>query len=351
MKKSFDLGIYNDWTLQAEAALAEFKPELVGAVYEPPLQGITFFAHSLPGLDELLRNEQYAAGIARCREALAKDPDNPGILNDLGAFSRLAKEYSAAEAAFRRVLARSPENVEVYRNLAVLFYETNRLALAERFSLKARELDDKDAGVWNNLGLVYFKKDAPDVIRATRMFKKAAELDPKRTEAQMNLGALALRFRDYITAEQAYSTVIDALPNAWTAHLYRAFALAGEGEGRRGEVRCDRRGVRQGSPPSCPDNAEAAFLKGESFYAAHKWQEAADAFARWKGMKNHDVSKENIADQEPFIRCFYIDRARKKEQNKEQWKESPALPPPSSIAPGQADDNTQKRKQSGTSAR
>ncbi len=43
IKKSFELGIYNEWTLKAEAALAEFKPELVGPTRELPLKGSTFF--------------------------------------------------------------------------------------------------------------------------------------------------------------------------------------------------------------------------------------------------------------------------------------------------------------------
>jgi tetratricopeptide (TPR) repeat protein len=43
MKKSFELGIYNEWTIQAQQALAEFKPELVGKTYELPLKGSTFF--------------------------------------------------------------------------------------------------------------------------------------------------------------------------------------------------------------------------------------------------------------------------------------------------------------------
>jgi hypothetical protein len=43
MKKSYELGIYNDWTLQAQNALAEFKPELIGKTYELPLKGSSFF--------------------------------------------------------------------------------------------------------------------------------------------------------------------------------------------------------------------------------------------------------------------------------------------------------------------
>jgi tetratricopeptide (TPR) repeat protein len=43
MKKSFELGIYNEWTLEAQKSLAEFKPELVGPRHELDVKGSTFF--------------------------------------------------------------------------------------------------------------------------------------------------------------------------------------------------------------------------------------------------------------------------------------------------------------------
>jgi tetratricopeptide (TPR) repeat protein len=43
MKKSFDLGIYNEWTLEAEKVLGEFKPDLFSEVKEIPLKGSEFY--------------------------------------------------------------------------------------------------------------------------------------------------------------------------------------------------------------------------------------------------------------------------------------------------------------------
>src|SRR5262249_18751270 len=43
MKKSFELNIYNEWTLEAEKVLAEFKPDLFNEVKELPLKGSEFF--------------------------------------------------------------------------------------------------------------------------------------------------------------------------------------------------------------------------------------------------------------------------------------------------------------------
>jgi tetratricopeptide (TPR) repeat protein len=43
IKKSFELNIYNEWTLEAEKVLAEFKPDLFNEVKELPLKGSEFF--------------------------------------------------------------------------------------------------------------------------------------------------------------------------------------------------------------------------------------------------------------------------------------------------------------------
>jgi hypothetical protein len=43
LAKSFELGIYNEWTLEAEKMLAEFKPDLFSDIRELPLRGTEFF--------------------------------------------------------------------------------------------------------------------------------------------------------------------------------------------------------------------------------------------------------------------------------------------------------------------
>lgn len=50
LAKSFELGIYNEWTLESERLLGEFKPDLFSEVKELPLKGSEFFfTASSPG--------------------------------------------------------------------------------------------------------------------------------------------------------------------------------------------------------------------------------------------------------------------------------------------------------------
>src|SRR6267143_2373825 len=58
-------------------------------------------------------------------------------------------------------------------------------------------------------------------------FEEATRLDAACTPAWANLGALAIRYRDYATAEQAYLRATQLDPMRWETHLARAWALEG----------------------------------------------------------------------------------------------------------------------------
>ena len=54
--------------------------------------------------------------------------------------------------------------------------------------------------VYNTLGLVWLKRK--NVSEAISSFRKAIDQDPDLLEARLNLAALSLNYRDYVTAEQ-----------------------------------------------------------------------------------------------------------------------------------------------------
>src|SRR4029077_4839444 len=61
------------------------------------------------------------------------------------------------------------------------------------------------AVVHNTLGLVELKKK--NISPAIKQFKEAASLNPNFAEARMNLAALSLNNRDYLTAEENFRAV------------------------------------------------------------------------------------------------------------------------------------------------
>lgn len=70
-----------------------------------------------------LQREAAAAG----REALARDPDAPGVLNFTGLIESRLGDVAAAEATYRKLLARHPHYSPGAANLAILLEHNNRL--------------------------------------------------------------------------------------------------------------------------------------------------------------------------------------------------------------------------------
>jgi len=145
------------------------------------------------------------------------------LLNNLAAAYRLAKNYSKAEATSRAVLAKHGENVNALKNLALVFYAQGRYRLAELVETNAAKVNAKDPGVHNDLALVYLKTDQP--ARAVAALRHALELDPKFEVAHRNLGALALAYRDYPTAQKSFAALVSLAPDSYEAHLDYAYAL------------------------------------------------------------------------------------------------------------------------------
>lgn len=171
------------------------------------------------GLDE---------AIVRTEEALRA----PGqaydvtLLNNLAVAYRAKKRYPEAEAAARKLLSRTTDNAEAYKNLALVYYEEGRYRLAELVNANARKMDDQDPGLLNNLGMIYLKTEQQP--RALAEFKKALALDPSFVPAYVNLGSMALAYRDYAGAERAFTKVVELAPTRADGHLLRAYALEGQ---------------------------------------------------------------------------------------------------------------------------
>lgn len=176
------------------------------------------------GRIELL-NGEYEKAIALF-ESGSQQPTKEhelALLNNLAAAYRLAKNYSKAEATSRAVLAKHGANVNALKNLALVFYAQGRYRLAELVETNAAKVNPKDPGVHNDLALVYLKTDQP--ARAVAELRQALELDPKFEVAHRNLGALALAYRDYPTAQKSFAALVSLAPDSYEAHLDYAYAL------------------------------------------------------------------------------------------------------------------------------
>src|SRR5262245_60862152 len=73
------------------------------------------------------------------------------------------------------------------------------------------------AVVHNTLGLVELKKK--NISPAIKKFKEAVDLNPNFAEARMNLAALSLNNRDYVTAEANFRSVLKLQPKNFEAPI------------------------------------------------------------------------------------------------------------------------------------
>ena len=79
--------------------------------------------------------------------------------------------------------------------------------------------------LFNNRGMIRVYKE--QYLKAQPFFQKALELNPKMSEAHLNLGAISLRYRDYATAEKHFSEVLKLDSRHPSANLGLGFAMGG----------------------------------------------------------------------------------------------------------------------------
>lgn len=184
--------------------------------------------------------DRFVEAIALYEDAL-KDPANEydvGLNNNLTVAYRLNKQYDKAEQTAQKVLARTKDNADAYKNLALIYFDQGKFRLAEFISANAKKLDDKDPGVYNNLGLIYLKLEEKRLALA--QFEKAVALNKDFAPSLFNIGAMALSYRDYPTAERVLSRVTELDPASYEGFLAYAWSLDGQ------KARDSKKGSRAG---------------------------------------------------------------------------------------------------------
>lgn len=164
--------------------------------------------------------------IAR-RETEAGCNINLAVLYALGE-AQPPSGTSSTDAQIERLrfaLGGDGANADAYARLSKIYYEQGQLQLARLVCENAVLLGIDQAVLHNRLGLIDLRED--DVISAYGEFRRAVELDAGLTEAWVNLGAMALSFRDYDTAVRAFSQVLAQRPTDLEVRLSYGAALRG----------------------------------------------------------------------------------------------------------------------------
>jgi tetratricopeptide (TPR) repeat protein len=139
-------------------------------------------------------------------------------------------DFEEAEGQLKNILAVDSANKAAYENLARLYYDRGRqqdksyLVLADLVVTQAQrvlEAHGEASGDLHNLRGLILMEDG-DQVRALRAFQRAVEVEPDHPDANRNIAMIAIRFRDYATAERSLESVIEldvvaADTDAWIA--------------------------------------------------------------------------------------------------------------------------------------
>ena len=147
------------------------------------------------------------------------------------------EDFDTAEKQIQNVLAVDTSNKAAYENLARLYYDRGRLkdpsylVLANLVVTQALRVLEKEnlqsADIWNLKGLLFMQQD--NQVDALKAFKKAVDIDGNHSDANRNIGFIAIRFRDYISAEKAFDTALKSEAVKRDIEVYIAMGVAKRG--------------------------------------------------------------------------------------------------------------------------
>lgn len=137
----------------------------------------------------LQRSGQYGAALAAYERALALDPEDPSLLNNIGAVRRSLGDLEGAREALRRAIELDPRYAPAWSNLGLVLDalgERQEAALAFQTALR---LDPGNPSASVNLAIQYHQAGLLD--EAQRLLEGALLRDPLMPEAHYELGRLS----------------------------------------------------------------------------------------------------------------------------------------------------------------
>jgi predicted Zn-dependent protease len=139
---------------------------------------------------EAIKTSQWDAAEAALKEVLARIPDQPVVLFNLGHVYRQKKDYPAAEAEFKRVTEREPAKSDAFVAMAALYEAQGKGGEAVDYLTANAAAFEQDAKYQVALGATAMNQGKEKEAEAA--FAKAAALDPSNVEIQYFLASLAL---------------------------------------------------------------------------------------------------------------------------------------------------------------
>jgi len=145
--------------------------------------------------------------------------------------------FTEAEKSIQGVLALDSSNQAAYENLTRLYYDRGHLKdksylvladLVATQGVRVLKADNKESSdIYNIKGLLLLEKD--NQVDALKTFKEAVRVEPNHIEANLNIGFISIRFRDYATAEGAFQTALKSGAQQKNIEVWLALGVAQRG--------------------------------------------------------------------------------------------------------------------------
>ena len=225
-----------------------------------------------------------------------------------------------AACASNKLVEKTPEEKK-----AELYYGHGTQALVDKnytSALKhlqqAAELDPKDSKVQNNLGMAYYFKEKPSL--ATTHLKKAIELDKKNSDARINLagiyyaqGRLDLAFQEYLAVSKDL-----IYPNQFRTYYNMALIL--EKQNQTAKAREFIAMSLKENENYCP----AYFLEGKMNEKVMQWKDALTSYQNATKGQCYQEPAPHFSQAQVLIKMGRIIEAREKLQMvMEQFSRTP----------------------------
>jgi protein O-GlcNAc transferase len=228
-----------------------------------------FDALHMLGLIEGQRGE-FAAGLARIREALRVQPKSPEALINLGRMQGELGNFSDAEATYKKAIVLDPRSALARSNLTIVLRLHGRHEEALAHADAAIKIAPDYADAWNNRGNVLFDLDR--FADALADYDKAVALHPKQGRGHLNRGNALFRLRRYGEALAAYDRALALRADEPECHLGRGNTLHQLARYSEALAAYDRALALK------PDYAKCIMGRGETLNQLQRRDEAYAAF-------------------------------------------------------------------------
>ncbi len=156
---------------------------------------------------ELFKNKDYKSAIDEFYAALAENPDDNAILNNLGLCYSKLSEDEKAEEFYQRALQQDNTAVETYINLTDLYYKNKRLGEAIGLLENAATVIPDNIIILHYLARIYIEDIRYDI--AMDILNRILELSPENIDAYWDLGNVCFETGDWASAAAAFEHVLE----------------------------------------------------------------------------------------------------------------------------------------------